>query len=46
MSTIISLFQSMRVIWAISKGLEITYSYTLIDLKKDLPLPIYIYYPF
>ena len=41
MSTIISLFKLMRVIWAIFKWPKMAHI-TLIDLKKDLPMHAHI----
>ena len=38
MGTIMRILKSMRVIWAIPNWLKITHI-TLIDLKKDLPIP-------
>ena len=39
MNTIMSLFKLMRVIWVIFKWHK-TAHFILIDLKKDLPMPI------
>ena len=41
MGILLPLFKSMRIIWAISKGLKMT-NITLVDSKKDLPKSIII----